>query len=81
MLHIGAMAENGRAGRTTAAHLIEHLQRLPPTAEVVTSIYGWEGPHLGPVTLIEMAKVDDSGLHFIPTDVGGRTVYVLDAPR
>ena len=39
--HIGAMAEK-RVSRTTAAtKLIAELQKLPPDAEVVTSIYGW----------------------------------------
>lgn len=77
MLHIGVMEEI----RTTAAQLIERLQQLPPGAEVVTSITGWEGPQLGPVTIIEAVRVEDEGRHVIPTvPPAGRTVYMLDTP-
>lgn len=70
-------------GRTTAAQLIAELQKLPPDAEVVTSIYGWEGDELGPVTVIEQIKVIEDCRHVVPAiEQGppGRTVYVLDTP-
>ena len=75
------MAENEGAGRTTAAQLIAELQKLPPDAEVVTSISGWEGPQLGPVTIIEPVRVEAEGRYFrqvVPP--AGRTVHVLDTP-
>ena len=69
--------------RTTAAQLIVELHKLPPDAEVVTSISGWEGPELGPVTIIEKVvmgvgvRFDEPAMCY---DKDGRTVYVLDAP-
>ena len=68
--------------KVTAAELIAELQKLPPDAEVVTSIYGWEGPQLGPVTIIKPTKVLDDGRYVEPSRTGyeGRTVYLLDTP-
>ena len=69
--------------RVTAAQLIVELQKLPPDAEVVTSIYGWEGTDVGPVSVIESLQVVDHGRYFRPPREGekvGRTVYLLDAP-
>ena len=69
---------------TTAAELIAELQKLPPDAEVVTSIYGWEGTEVGPVTIIKpMEVVDDGRYQRPPSDhdrEDGRTVYLLDSP-
>ena len=78
--------------RVTAAQLIAELQKLPPDAEVVTSIYGWEGDVLGPVTIVEPTTVVDGprnprhrfGQHHVRPpyggEKGGRTVYLLDTP-
>ena len=45
--------------KVTAEELIAELQKLPPDAEVVTSIYGWEGCDLGPVSIVEPTTVVD----------------------
>ena len=69
--------------RVTAAQLIAELQKLPPDAEVVTSIYGWEGTDVGPVSIVEPLKVVDNGRHVRPVREGQkveRTVYLLDTP-
>ena len=67
----------------TIRELIAELQKLPPDAEVVTSIYGWEGLNLGPVTIVEPIKVVGYGRHIRPTThsaTKGRIVYLLDTP-
>ena len=69
---------------TTAAELIAELQKLPPDAEVVTSIRGWEGHDLGPVTIGTIEVVDHHGSYVRPPSdydrQDGRTVYLLDSP-
>ena len=68
-------------GRTTAAQLIAELQKLPPDAEVVTSIFGWEGPSLGPVVVEPITVVGD-GIHAEPArgNQEGRAAFLLNAP-
>ena len=73
------MSDKRKVGRGTVARLIAELHKLPPDAEVVTSIHGWEGPELGPVTIIEPVRVVDQGPHVVLA-VEGRAAYVLDTP-